>query len=381
MRTIPEPNDAIVTRWRHDPFARGSYSHLAIGASPADRATLGRPSQRRYFAGEAVHPEFPATVHGALLSGREAARQVVASGARAVIVIGAGAAGLGAAHDLAAAGLDVAVVEARARIGGRVWTADHWGMRLDLGASWIHGVRRNPVTKLARAARAPRIRTRYTNWVVRDAAGQVVGSADRPRHFLDVVSIEHEYGADVEWLHPEFDEEGHDLRGGDALFPHGYVQVFEPLLGGFALEFGVVVDRVETTASGIAVVAGGTRRIADAVVVTVPLGVLKSGDIEFDPPLEPDRIGAIERLGMGVLDKVYLRFDDAFWDRRAERLGHVGTPQRWFAEWYNFAAYVDAPVLLGFNAGSAADELAQRSDGELVEIAMRVLRSMYGAGR
>lgn len=380
MGTIPDPIDAIVTRWRHDRFARGSYSHLAVGASPADRAALGRPAPPRYFAGEAVHPEYPATVHGALKSGRKAARKVVASGAGSVIVIGAGAAGLGAARKLASAGLDVTVVEARERIGGRVWTAEHWGLQLDLGASWIHGVRRNPLTKLARAAGAPLARTDYSNWVVRDDAGQVVGRRARPRHFLDVVTIEHEYGADVEWLHPDFDEEGSDLRGGDAVFPQGYAQVFEPLLGGFAIEFGFVVERVETTATGV-VVVGTERRAADAVVVTVPLGVLKSGDIEFDPPLEPDRMAAIERLGMGLLDKLYLRFDDVFWDRRAERLGHVGTSQRWFAEWYNMAAYTGAPILLGFNAGSAADELAERSDDELVAIAMRVLRDMYAPHR
>lgn len=379
MDTIPDPIDAIVTRWRRDRFARGSYSHLTVGSSPADRAVLGRPSPPRFFAGEAVHPEYPATVHGALLSGRGAARDVLAAGAGSVIVIGAGAAGLGAASELAAAGLDVTVLEARERIGGRVWTAEHWGHRLDLGASWIHGVRRNPLTELARAAGARLAPTDYSNWVVRDSAGRVLGRRARPRHFLDVVTVEHEYGADVEWLHPDFAEEGSDLRGGDALFPEGYVQVFEPLLGGFAIELGAVVERVETTATGVAVVGGAMRRTADAVVVTVPLGVLQSGDIDFDPPLEPDRIGAIGRLGMGVLDKLYLRFEDVFWDRRVERLGHVGTPQRWFAEWFNLAAYTGAPILLGFNAGSAADELADRSDDELVAIAMRVLREMYAA--
>lgn len=380
MRAIPDPVDAILTRWRHDPFARGSYSHLAVGASPGDREALRRPAPPRYFAGEALHRDHPATVHGALLCGRDAAREVIADGARSAIVIGAGAAGLGSARVLADAGLDVTVLEARDRVGGRVWTGDHWGLRLDLGASWIHGVRRNPLTKLARAAGAARARTRYSNWVVRDDAGRVIPRAEYPSTFLDVVTVEHEFGADVEWLHPDFDEEGRDLRGGDALFPGGYVQVFEPLIGGFAVELGMVVERVENTLAGAAVAGAFGRRVADAVVITVPLGVLQAGDIAFDPPLEPARLDAVGRLGMGVLDKLYLRFDDVFWDHRAERLGHIGAQQRWFAEWYNFAVYADAPVLLGFNAGSAADELANRSDDEIVAIAMGVLRAMYGGG-
>lgn len=379
MATIPDPIDAIVTRWRKDPYARGSYSYLAVGASPGDRAVLGQPSPRRFFAGEAIHQDFPATVHGALLSGRDAARQVIASGSTSAIVVGAGASGLGAADALTSAGVAVTVVEARDRIGGRVWSAEHWGRRLDLGASWIHGVRRNPLTKLAQAAGARTARTRYSNWVVRNDAAELVARADRPRSFLDVVKIEHECGADVEWLHPDYHEEGRDLRGGDALFPDGFVQVFEPLLGRFPIEFGVVVERVETAASEAVVVDRNDRRqSADAVVITVPLGVLQAGDIDFDPPLEPDRLGAISRLGMGTLDKLYLRFDDVFWDAETERLGHVGAPQRWFAEWYNFAVYGDAPILLGFNAGSAAEELAARSDDELVAIAMGVLQAMYG---
>lgn len=379
MHNIPEPVDAVLTRWRHDEFARGSYSHLARGASPADRKVLGRAAPPRYFAGEVIHRKYPATVHGALLSGRKAARKVVESGAETAIVVGAGAAGLGAARAMADAGVGVRVIEARDRIGGRVWSEELWGRRLDLGASWIHGVRRNPLTELADQAGVRRSPTDYTDWVVRDDAGRIVEPSDRPRSFLDVVTIEHEYAADVEWLHPDYDEEGRDLKGGDVLFPNGFVEVLESLLGGFEIDLGVAVERIETTGAGAAVVTvDGVRRHADAVVITLPLGVLKAGDVEFDPPLEPERLAAIERLGVGVLDKLYLRFDEVFWDASVERLGHIGTPRRWFAEWFNLAVHLDEPILLGFNAGSAADELADRSDDEIIAIALRVLWSMYG---
>lgn len=72
----PEPTAAVVTRWASDPYARGSYSFLAVGSSPADQRALAEPvGDRLLFAGEATHEEFFATVHGAYMSGiREADR-------------------------------------------------------------------------------------------------------------------------------------------------------------------------------------------------------------------------------------------------------------------------------------------------------------------
>src|SRR5476651_1575617 len=68
-----------------------------------------------------------------------------------VIVIGAGIAGIAAAQRLQRAGCRVTVIEARQRLGGRIWTDHSWpDAPVDLGASWIHGVQGNPVAALAR---------------------------------------------------------------------------------------------------------------------------------------------------------------------------------------------------------------------------------------
>ncbi|MEK9164377.1 MAG: FAD-dependent oxidoreductase, partial [Chloroflexota bacterium] len=72
---IPEPEAWLITRWGSDPFAYGSYSHAAPGATEDDFAALAEPvGDRLFFAGEATS-EYSATVHGAYLSGvREAGR-------------------------------------------------------------------------------------------------------------------------------------------------------------------------------------------------------------------------------------------------------------------------------------------------------------------
>uniref|UniRef100_A0A672MTB0 Lysine-specific histone demethylase n=1 Tax=Sinocyclocheilus grahami TaxID=75366 RepID=A0A672MTB0_SINGR len=85
---VPQPKETVVSRWRADPWARGSYSYVAAGSSgndydekyciyPKMNAIPGasQPVPRLFFAGEHTIRNYPATVHGALLSGlREAGR-------------------------------------------------------------------------------------------------------------------------------------------------------------------------------------------------------------------------------------------------------------------------------------------------------------------
>ncbi len=75
---VPEPTAYAITRWSSDPFAYGSYSHIPPGADYEDYATLSEPlSDRVLFAGEATHAEYPATVHGAFLSGEREAERII----------------------------------------------------------------------------------------------------------------------------------------------------------------------------------------------------------------------------------------------------------------------------------------------------------------
>ncbi len=88
-----------------------------------------------------------------------------------MLVIGAGVSGLAAAKELAAQKLDVLVLEARNRIGGRIWSDQAWGATLDLGASWIHGIRGNPIHDLAQQYGIKTFPTHSeSQWLYRDGA-------------------------------------------------------------------------------------------------------------------------------------------------------------------------------------------------------------------
>lgn len=427
---VPDPEDWVVTRWRADPFAGGSYSFLAVGSSPDDRRALAAPvGDRLFFAGEATSVANPATAHGALESGRAAAAavdEVADEGAR-VVVVGAGLAGLGAARELHGLGYQVTVVEGRDRRGGRTFTDHSLGLPLDLGASWIHGIEGNPLSALADdlgVERGP-----ATDWVnelefgpdgaeltdagyaaadealdavlayaaeqseqrdedapLRDVVEEALADLDLDeevevvtRHYLNT-TIEHEYAGSLEQLSAWWWDEGEGYGGEDQLLPGGYVGLVDGLAEGLDVRTGRVVQRITTDDEEVTVASDVDSVTADHVVVTLPLGVLKAGTVSFAPPLPEDKATAIERLGMGLLDKVYLRFPEVFWDADADAIGWASPDAdgRW-AEWLNVAKVTGEPVLLGFNAAGYAEQLEVLSDEEVLADAMAVLRTIYGA--
>ena len=164
------------------------------------------------------------------------------------------------------------------------------------------------------------------------------------------------------------------------MFPDGYDQLLVGLTGDYTVELSAAVEAIDHGDHEVVMRVNGDGRRSDAVVVTVPLGVLKATAITFDPPLPRAKAQSIERLGMGLLDKVHLRFDEVFWDAEADLLGYVGPDRGYFAEWLNLAKYTGEPILLGFNASSAAKEIELLTDDQTVAAAMAALRDMYAAG-
>lgn len=76
---VPAPVEVIVTRWKKDPFTRGTYSFVGPETQPGDYDVMANPVGNLHFAGEATCGTHPATVHGAYLSGLRAAAEVIES--------------------------------------------------------------------------------------------------------------------------------------------------------------------------------------------------------------------------------------------------------------------------------------------------------------
>lgn len=424
-RTLPLPIASMVTRWDADPWALGSYSALPPGSSAATRRVLRELviGRRVALAGEYASLAAPATTNGAWESGSSAARRVLdRAQPRRALVVGAGIAGAAAARELHQAGVEVVVLEARDRMGGRIRTDRSWGVPVELGAAWIHGVAGNPVTDAARAAGLGLVPMDWDNAITRDTVtGLPSPAADEADAWLlelmdalaeaspparastgswlrahgwqtgriadwaQAVEITQEYGRDPADLGARAFSEGDWLRGGDALVQGGYETIVEKLLDGIEVRLACPVASVSVDGSSVAagLAAGSTER-ADAAVVAVPLPLLQRGRPRIRPFPAPAR-AALGGLVTGNLEKVVLRYEEPWWgDIRALGVvggGAPGAPTGSLAalRWTELVSVTDVlgfPALVAFSGGGAA-RARPASDATCVAEATAALQAAF----
>ncbi|MEM6706497.1 MAG: FAD-dependent oxidoreductase [Acidobacteriota bacterium] len=343
-----------------------------------------------------------------------------------MLVVGAGVAGLQAARDLTDAGFTVEVLEARERLGGRVWTDHSLGLPLDLGASWIHGTRRNPVTAWAReqgvrttrwdyddegfvdrtgghpevlSEAYQRLETLQYRWFRRTlsdhpgasvqdvfdaarAAGDLGALTDAQFDFLVNIAVEQDAAGDAGKLSAAAVWEDEGFGGPDVIFPGGYGALPESLAHGLTVHLGwraesVTVDSSEARIEATDGVESKELR-ADAVLVTVPLGVLQSGAIAFSPALPSWKQAAVDELRMGLLNKLYLRFPRGTDLGAASNLAFAGSTKGAWSYWIQLTEALGEPVICGFNAAAYARVLEQRSDEETVHEGRQALEQILG---
>ena len=343
-----------------------------------------------------------------------------------ILIIGAGIAGLTAARELHDAGIQTTVIEGRSRIGGRLHTSHTWSdLPMDLGASWIHGTRNNPITQLANRYRAERVATDYDSAQQHIAASlKAAGVTDTEADSMEALvnralkfaaqsntdlslqqavnqelvnkrmsangmaqlnfylnsTYEQEYSGEADELSAWTMDDNETFEGEDVLFPKGYNQISDGLANGLDIRTGEIVERIDyTNAHQVTVTTARNTFTGTHVIVTLPLGVLKKNVVQFTPALPDDKRDAIAQLGMGLLNKHFLRFDKVFWDKSFDWHEYLHTEKGRWTEWVSFAKVNDTPVLLGFSAAKRARTMEQWSDAQIKAEAMDALRDMFGS--
>jgi monoamine oxidase len=334
------------------------------------------------------------------------------------LIVGAGAAGLMAARELARAGKRVTILEARERCGGRIYPlpAEQFGYPAEGGAEFVHGVA--PVTTgLVREAGLSLAPLAGTGWRVRDDG--TLSPRERPlphadrlhqalaalktdlpvaeflqRHFADpqyrelrravTRMLEGYDAADParvstfalrdEWMDHELGQQGRIVGGCGALIDF---LAAECRRHGAAIHLGAVATAIETGGGRIAArCRDGVVHEADAAILTVPLPLLS--DIALPPEARAKATAAVD-IGFGNVIKILLRFTHKWWaDVGARDLSDLSflfanaTVPTW---WTQHPA--DHPVLTGWFAGPKADTVPRLTENELVEMGLLSLAEIF----
>eukprot|EP00069_Balaena_mysticetus_P014047 bmy_08415T0 len=319
---------------------------------------------------------------------------------KSVIIIGAGPAGLAAARQLYNFGIKVTVLEAKDRIGGRVWDDKSFtGVTVGRGAQIVNGCINNPVALMCEQLGISMHKFGERCDLIQEGGRITDPTIDKRMDFhfnalLDVVSewrkdktqlqdvplgekIEEIYKAFIKESGIQFSELeeqvlqfhlsnleyacGNNLHQVSARsWDHN--EFFAQFAGDHTLltpGYSVILEKL---AEGLDI------RLRSPVLVTVPLALLQKGSLQFNPPLSDKKMKAINSLGAGIIEKIALQFPYRFWDSKvqgADFFGHVppsASKRGLFAVFYDMDPQKQHSVLMSVIAGEAVAAVRSLED-------------------
>jgi monoamine oxidase len=324
-----------------------------------------------------------------------------------VAIIGAGAAGLGAARALECSGLSVIVLEARDRLGGRAHTIlAAPDISFDLGCGWLHSADKNAFVEIARQLNfavdktrppwreqifdigfPPQLRAEFIEALdafytraeaaakdPRDAAASTcLDPGNRWNPMIDAISTYiNGVTLDRVSLH---DMDAYEDTGINWRVPRGYGALISAHGAPCPVALHAQVTLIDHSGKRVKIETSRGTLTANKVIVTVPTSLIAAEAIRFDPPL-PAKVDAANGLPLGVDDKVMLQLDGA--DALPKDVGLRGATMRTAMGSFHIKPF-GRPCIEGFFGGNFARELEFAGEGAMAAQAIDEVVAMLGS--
>ena len=338
---------------------------------------------------------------------------------KSVIVVGAGMAGHQAAKTLRDAGIDVQIVEAQKQTGGRTKTnRDFAGIPIETGAEFVHGTTRatGALVKKLGLKTIPWYKT--TDTFIELNSGDPLQSLDQARKqnpefdqvrawnfprpaflpegetfasYLRRAQLNEDQihyfrraygnvlGEDPEQIDAEQAiTEADTYAGEDLKMVEGYDTLLSHILGSIPVHLNEPIESIYWKDHVELKSASGKIFSADAVILTIPTGVLKSNRIQFCPGMPDKKRQALEKLTMAPFVKTIFKFEENPLKDGVFAIYSAGNPPTW---WKASAGHPNKHVWTAFFSGRWAREMLCHPQDEILGIALNTFRKTIGAGK
>ena len=325
-----------------------------------------------------------------------------------VAVVGAGAAGLAAAHRLRQRGIGTLVLEARDRIGGRARTVrTSTGFPVDLGCGWLHSADRNPWVALARqlgfgvdetlpgwsgrlvrmgfseAEQADWFRAREAFYDRLEAAAAepdraaitLLEPGNRWNQMLNAIST-WANGVELDRLsvHDHFRYDSTDTNW---RVREGYGALVSRFGAGLPVRLGTPVRRIDWSGRSVALETDAGTLRAKRVILTVPPSVIAAEDIAFSPSLPPPKLAAAHGLPLGIDNKLFLALEGD-WPELEANWHMFGSAERTETAAYQLKP-LGLPLVEMFTGGKLARDLERAGVAAMTAFALDELAGVLGS--
>ena len=185
-------------------------------------------------------------------------------------------------------------------------------------------------------------------------------------------------GSNYEYLSARHWNDEITMQGGNCFVTNSYQPIIDGLLKNSRVQLNTMVKKINTRANDMEVITENAAFYADAILVTVPLGVLKKNVITFNPPLPENKQKAIQRLGMGLFNMTAMKFPTVFWPKESPLLIYTQFDSHSISVFLNLYYFTQQPILIGFSGGETARQLEAFSETALIQKIMQNFKTVFG---